>query len=120
MTNIWDKAEIQTHKEIQTFDDIIRPKLLSYYKTTGEDIYINLNEYGTHTLPIVFYTDNYDLGYKIQEVRTTDLHDREYITDKEVEVTDIRYSDPLNIKVIRVFLCLAAQIFVTASSSDLP
>jgi hypothetical protein len=38
MTNIWDKAEIQTHKEIQTFDDIIRPKLLSYYKTTGEDI----------------------------------------------------------------------------------
>lgn len=60
MTDIWTIAEIQTHTEIQAFGYIVRPKLVSFYKTTGEDIYINLNEYGKHTLPIVFYTSNYD------------------------------------------------------------
>ncbi len=40
----------------------------------------------------------------IQQAKHTDKQDREYIEDKEVEVTDIYYSDPLNIKVVRVFL----------------
>ena len=74
MTNIWEIAEEQSRLDIRTFTEVIKPKLELFYKTTGKDITINLNEYGTHGKPIVTYAQGNHLSYSIeQDVKTVSV-----------------------------------------------
>jgi hypothetical protein len=67
MTNIWEIAEEQSRLDIRTFTEVIKSKLELFYKTTGEDITINLNEYGTHGIPTVTYAQGNHLSCSIQQ-----------------------------------------------------
>jgi hypothetical protein len=54
--DIWILAKEQTDKDIQAFEDIVKPKLLAFYKLTGEEITINLNDVNQYDKPVIVYT----------------------------------------------------------------
>lgn len=112
MTNInnqqednWTKAREHKNKLLDHYNNIIKPKLLEFYELTGEDIKLNLNNFGQRDKPTIYYEPyiSNTISYDTQQVITP-------IDDSiacEIQVSE-SYSmfmddDVPNIKVIKVF-----------------
>jgi hypothetical protein len=102
--NIWVLAKEQTDKDQRTFEDIVKPKLLTFYKVTGEDITINLNDYGEYDKPVIHFVE----GNHINIDRLTDPNNikqgYQYNCSPPLKSISVKYDEQPNIKVVRIML----------------
>ena len=101
MTNIWNKAEEQTRQDIKTFVDVVKPKLEQYYRLTGEDITINLNDKGQYDKPIIQYSHGNALSSSIIDTNLSLRSGYNNQCNDKVKYIDLKYGEVYNIELVR-------------------
>lgn len=95
---MWDKTKQQTDKLIEHYNNTIKPTLLEFYKLTGEDIDLEIEEdNNSEEMPTITFTNGNRIScilYSCKYTNTTVLTDTKYYHNI------YRYhDDELNIKV---------------------